>query len=357
MQFSDIDDTLTFLDTIKEFRDELSRLLIILATKYHDHPSNYCKMFIKRIRDISVSMIYGSNDLRLLNSQLLIQPLDLRKAIIRAINTICSDLYYFKQDNICKRHLSLNDNAEEYLDLSIKFNRIRKEHICVKDGCADSQREKRSDELPYDVDSIVDIREELSDLLEEYYKKKYTHISQQKSFPQVKKEIEKESETIKDNLSKYLRTFIKIQRLCYGIMSEDESNEIYKNETFLREFYSLRYILMCTNLCDWSFANYLPKMEFALSKRIRNNDIPTEEEIAKIVEKTISDYRIIVNKNAILVEEEFDKICSKDYLKNCYGNIIDNIDNINNLCDTLAKNLIAMILKRESDNDKENKPF
>ena len=67
MQFTDIDDGFTFLESIKAFRNALSKSLIILATKYHDHAANYFKMFIKRIRAISVSMIYGSYDLKLLN--------------------------------------------------------------------------------------------------------------------------------------------------------------------------------------------------------------------------------------------------------------------------------------------------
>ena len=57
MQFTDIEDGFTFLESIRSFRNELSKSLIILATKYHDHAANYYKMFIKRIRDISVSML------------------------------------------------------------------------------------------------------------------------------------------------------------------------------------------------------------------------------------------------------------------------------------------------------------
>lgn len=56
-----------------------------------------------------------------------------------------------------------------------------------------------------------------------------------------------------------------------------------------------------------------------------------------------------------IVTEEMDKYNNKEVLKSEYSGIIDNIEEIEATCESLAKNLIAMILKREADKYKEPK--
>lgn len=136
MNVADIKNEFDFYNSISEFKRTLSRFFIIIATKYHDHPSDYYKMAIKRINDISISMIYGSNDLAFLNKFLFLQPLDLRKAVIRAINKICEDLYYFDDNKLCKRRFMLELNSKvpfkENHTIYSKFYEIRKKHLSSK---------------------------------------------------------------------------------------------------------------------------------------------------------------------------------------------------------------------------------
>ena len=49
MHYSDIENGLCFIESIKAFKDELKKVLILLATKYHDHPTNYYTLFIKKL--------------------------------------------------------------------------------------------------------------------------------------------------------------------------------------------------------------------------------------------------------------------------------------------------------------------
>lgn len=353
MQFTDIDDGFTFLESIKAFRNELSRSLIILATKYHDHAANYFKMFIKRIRDISVSMIYGSYDLKPLNTTFFLQPLDLKAALIRTINQICDDLYYFKEDMICRRRINLLDNEQ----LSEEYNNICVKHICVKGKSLDEQYEKSSNEFPYDEDSIADIRNELTSFLNKYYEQKYPHISMQTSISPTRKMIEKMLLKVEEALNRYVELFIKMQKLCYGKMTEDECKEIYTYEPFLREFYNTRFQLLHTEIYDWSFANYLPKIEANLTRQIRENTFPNTDQINKLIKTTmISCCKDVTNRTQI-VNSEMDKLNNKGFLESEYSGIIDNIEEIEAHCESLAKNLIAMILKREADRYKEHMPF
>ena len=352
MQFTDIDDGFTFLESIKAFRNELSKSLIILATKYHDHAANYFKMFTKRIRAISVSMISGSYDLKLLNSSFLLQPLDLKAALIRAINQICDDLYYFKGDMICRRRINLLDNEK----LSEEYNNIITKHLCIKGNSIDEQRELASDEFPHDEYDIKDIREELTSLLCIYYEQKYPHIPTLLYSAPAKQNIEDELSKAEKALYRYIELFIKMQKLCYGKLSESECKEVYNYEPFLREFYNTRLQLLHTEIYDWSFANYLPYLETNLTRLIEKDALTNTAQTNELIKTTMNCYRADVMNRTQIVTEEMDKYNNKEALKSEYSGIIDNIEEIEANCESLAKNLIAMILKRESDRYKEHLP-
>ncbi|MBQ3139831.1 MAG: hypothetical protein IJB68_10070 [Ruminococcus sp.] len=353
MQFTDIDDGFTFLESIKAFRNELSKSLIILATKYHDHAANYFKMFIKRIRDISVSMIYGSYDLKQLNSSLLLQPLDLKIALIRAINQICDDLYYFKEDMICRRRINLLDNKQ----LSEEYNNIRNKHLCIKENRVDDQRELTSDEFQHDELDIIDIRDELTSLLCKYYEQKYPHVPVITSTPPTKENIVDMLSKTEKGLYRYIELFIKMQKLCYGKLSEDECEEIYTYEPFLREFYNTRFQLLHTEIHDWSFANYLPQVETYLTRQIKKDALTNIDQINEIIKTTMDRCRADVMKRIQIIATEMNKYDNKELLEIEYSGIIDNIEEIEATCESLAKNLIAMILKQEADRNKEPKPY
>ena len=353
MQFTDIEDGFTFLESIKAFRNELSKSLIILATKYHDHTANYFKMFIKRIRDISVSMIYGSYDLKQLNSSFLLQPLDLKLALIGAINQICDDLYYFKDDLICRRRINLLDNEK----LSEEYNNIITKHLCIKANSIDEQRELASDEFQHDESDIMDIRDELTSLLCKYYQQKYPHVPVLTSTTPTKENIEDMLSKVEKKLYRYTELFIKMQKLCYGKLAEDECKEIYTYEPFLREFYNTRFQLLHTEIHDWSFANYLPKVEAYLTRQIKKDALSNTDQINEIIKTTMERCRVDVMNRIQIIAKEMDKYGNKEVLKNEYSGIMDNIEEIEATCESLAKNLIAMILKREADRYKELKPY
>lgn len=352
MQFTDIEDGFTFLESIRSFRNELSKSLIILATKYHDHAANYYKMFIKRISDISVSMIYGSYDSKPLNSSFLLQPLDLKAALIRAINQMCDDLYYFKDDMICRRRINLFDNEK----LSEEYNNIRTKHLCIKENCIDEQRELVSNEFSHDEDDILDIRDELTSFLCKYYEQRYPHIPVLKSTLPTKEKIEDMLSKVEKALYRYIELFIQMQKLCYGKLSESECKEVYNYEPFLREFYNTRFQLLHTDIYDWSFANYLPKVETYLTRQIQKDALMNTDQTNELIKTTMNCCRADVMNRTQIVTEEMDKYNNKEILKSEYSGIIDNIDEIEANCDALAKNLIAMILKREADRNKEHLP-
>lgn len=367
MQFTDIEDGFYFLDSIKSFKDELTRLLIIIATKYHDHTANYYKMFIKRIKDISVSMIYGSHDLSFLNSKVFLQPLDLRKAIIKTINRISNDLYYYNDDKICRRSYYLPEQYKKLEEIYYDFYEIRIKHMyCPSIGDIlkgedtidiDMQYELNSDDLRANEEDVLKIREELSDVLKKLYEQLYPLKPHEYVLIPSKEKVDNVLKTIKTALSEYILCFCKMQKFCYGKLSETEMKEIFNNESFLCEFYNRRFQLLHTELCDWSFARYLTAIEADLSRKLLTDEFPTQEEIETIVENCIKNYKEKVDKNAKIVRDEFSNLDDKEFLKREYNGIIDNINNIEVHCEALAKNLIAMILKRESDRDKDFIPF
>lgn len=368
MQFTDIEDGFNFLDSIKSFKDELTRLLIIIATKYHDHTANYYKMFIKKIRDISVSMIYGSNDLGFLNSKLFLQPLDLRIAIVKAIDRISNDIYYYKKDNnICMRRYYLPKQYKKFEKVYYDFYEIRNKHLyCPPIGDTakgedtidlDTQRELSSDELSFNDEDYIEIRKDLSNNMENLYKQLYPLKPHEYVFIPSKEKISNVLKSMKMALCEYILCFCKMQKLCYGKLSEAEMKEIFNKESFLREFYNRRSQLWDTKLCDWSFAKYLSSIEADISRMLLRDETPSQEEIDNIAENCIKCYKEKVEKNAEIVRKEFYNLDDKEFMEIEYDGIIDNINDIKVHCEALAKNLIAMILKRESDRDKDFIPF
>ena len=372
MQYMDIENGMTFIDCVKSFKDELKRVLVLIATKYHDHAINYYDQFIRKIRDISVSIIYSTKELRFFNSNHNLRSLDLREPIMRAINCISNDIYYFDKNKICKRNVMLPDkyviyqykSKNEESNIREKYYEIRQKHLSyertglIKDGNAsydiklDEQTELDEDHFKTvrdDNDNIDTVREKLDDVLEQLYKQAYpikriTNIS----LPS-KENVDYVLEKIKKELREYIPLFCKMQNLCYDKLSAAERKEIFLNDRFLLSFQNKRYPILHTDLCDYPFAGYLVDIEQYLSDRLLEDKVPSEEEIDTIVDKCIQDYKVKVGERAKWVREEFQHLDDNDFLKKEYSGIIDNINDIDLHCDALAKNLIAMILKQESD--------
>lgn len=357
MHYSDIENGLNFLESIKAFKDELRKVLILLATKYHDHPNNYYKMFIKRIRAISVSMIYGSNDLSFLNKNVKLRCIDLREPVLKAINCISNDMYYYDDNNICKRRPTLPKKYEKYGIIEFNFYEIRCEHLCIPEdepkdsnNNLDMQREQTIDDLknvsPYD---IFKIRNKLNDILQELYEKEYP-IQQHYSFYEpIQEKNDKILNQMEKAMKEYIPIYCKIQNLCYGKLSNDEMKEVFQNDSFLLEFQNRRYRLLHTELCGWSFSKYFVQLEKQLSTALQNDETITDEEIDNMINCVMKVYKEKVDKNAELVREEFLHLDDVEFMKKEYRGIIDNIIDIDYHCEALAKNLIAMILKQESD--------
>lgn len=349
MQFSDIEDEFTFYESIKSFRNELSRLLIILATTYDDHAANYFKMVIKRIRNISASMLYGSFDIKVLNKERFLQPLDLRLSLIKAINEICTDLYWFNKDNLCQRKMILFDNAA----LSEEYSKICIKHICMEGEYSDQQREKVSEEFPHDEDDITDIRNELTSFLNKYYESKYPYIPKQTYIYPTKEIMDERFETLRRKLNEYIDCYCTTQKIMLGKIPTEEINTIPKD--YLRYLLRQRFFLNNLTIFDWSFNQFLPKLEDELSDRIKTDSTQLNKE--EILEKYMKEYTTDVYERLSILKKGFNNYDNKEFLKNNYCNIIDNIEDIEAHCEALAKNIIAMILKRETDKWKEQMQF
>ncbi len=358
MHFFDIENGFSFIECIKTFKDELKRVLILLTTKYHDHTTNYYTLFIKSIRDISVSMIYGSRDLRFLKQKVNLKSLDLRGPVLKAINCISNDMYYFDDNKICKRMYTLPENYKKYEDIWYEFYDIRNMHLyCqplegIDELGSDLNMQKELNETDLkaqEENDIYTIRELLSDNLKKLYEQVYSIKQQNNIYHPSQEKNDKILEAIKIGLKEYIPIFCKIQNLCYGKLSNDEMKEVFQNDRFLLEFQNRRYRLLHTELCGWSFSQFFVPLENQLSESLKKDVTITEEEIDEIINCIMKDYKEQVDKNAELVREEFLHLEDMEFMKNEYSGIFDNINDIDYHCEALAKNLIAMILKQESD--------
>ncbi|SHM40419.1 hypothetical protein [Ruminococcus flavefaciens] len=359
MHCFDIENGIAFVDIIKDFKDELKRVLILLATKYHDHPANYYTMFIKRIRDISVSMIYGSHELRFLNRRVNLRSLDLRLPVLKAITLISNDMYYYDDNNICKRRYTLPEEYEKYEDIWDGFYDIRNIHLyCAPLGDVENQEydldiqtelnEKELKEQGEEKD-IYTIRDELSNILQELYEQEFPIKQKNYVYQLSQDKIDKKLQKMKTELKEYIPLFCKMQNLCYGKLSSDEMTEVFQNDSFLLEFQNRRYMLLHSEFCGWSFSKYLLKIEGIFSDMLKENIPFTEQLIDEITNVNMQQYKETVDNRAELLRKEFLHLDDMDFLQKEYSGIIDNIYDIDSHCEALAKNLIAMILKQEAD--------
>lgn len=358
MHFIDIKNSIAFIDIIRDFKDELKRVLILLATRFHDHPTNYYRMFIKRIRDISVSMIYGSHDLRFLNRRVDLRSLDLRSPVLDAIKLISNDMYFYDANKICKRKYVLPEQYEKYEDICYQFYDIRNMHLyCEPLGDVENlgydlntQTELNDEVLEEQGDNdISTIRDLLSTILQELYEQEFP-IKKKNYFDLPSRDkIDIILQEMKSALKEYIPIFCKMQNLCYGKLSNDEMSEVFQNDRFLLEFQNRRYMLLHTELCDWSFSQYFVPLENQLSELLQKGETISDEKIEDMINCIIKEYKDKVDKNAELVREEFLHLDDMEFMKKEYSGIIDNIIDIDFHCEELAKNLIAMILKQESD--------
>ena len=119
----------------------------------------------------------------------------------------------------------------------------------------------------------------------------------------------------------------------------------------------MRFYLLHTELDGWSFSKYLTGIETELLRKIESGDTLTNDYLNNTITDTIKAYKTKIADNQEFIKRMFKKYNDKEWLEDEYEVIRDNISSIFGHCEDLAKEIIAMILKRESENYKANIPF
>ena len=343
------DDAKSILNKIRDFKISLTRMCFHLATKYHDSLTDYYSMTIKKIDEISETLILGADEYKIINVDNLFNPLDLRTPIVCAIEIILKDIFYFDKDNLC----------------------LRRDSISVhKTGIETSKLEKISSEytenyymhIECDVndDTLVEIhednfekidkqRKDLINILDKYYKLIYPDknnaadkIEDADSLSQIFKQMNVD-------LRAHLRCHLMILNLLNGNLNNDEYETINGDCNFLERYNQRRDKLSSHEEYSLSFKEYLLEAEKNIGNHINNDTEISKNMIAIISKNAIDKYNIDVQKRLNIISETFDDCFQAFKLKTILSGCKDNIEEISKHCEKIAENIIAILLKEEND--------
>lgn len=340
------DDAKSILNKIRDFKISLTRMCFHLATKYHDSPTDYYSMTIKKIDEISETLILGADEYKIINVDNLFNPLDLRTPIVRAIEIILKDIFYFDEDNLCLRKDSLNadKSISELKVISSEYTGNYNEHIGY-----DYENDKLVEKQEDNFEKIDKQREELTDILDKYYKLRYPDKNSNKGTIEDTNYRRQIFKKMKIELRAHLKRHIMIRNLLNGNLNEDVYKIIKGDSYFLKRYNRERDILAAYTEYSLPFRKFLYSAEEEIEKRIPNGTIISRKIIKRIAKSAIDKYNIDVQKRLNIIDKTFDDCFQSFKLKTFLSGFKDNIDEISMHCEEIAKNIIAIILKEEND--------
>lgn len=359
-----------FVEDISEFEKTLTNFCVLVAKYYDMMPSDYIKRIIIEINSFSRGIIDHVQKYQMIENidipkinidqyhgtaTLRTAPLriNLETAVVRAINTIAKALYDFDENGCCYRKNSLSASKK----FNESYRSIHSEYIKFSEESPFKQKELPGDEV--DVDEI---RCEVDDLMEYYWKKevKIPHNDNGSSIENnffkhnSKEKIDEAIEALKKETELYLQLYCLIKLYAAGRIDRKQFEKNYSGIAIFEKYEILRNDLIGFKLSDHSFAPVLLKIEksvWSLFDSHHEETFSEGDKIKKIISSNIDKFRNETDLIRNQVNEEFDNIENRNFDDDVLCGVKRNIDRISADNEDAVKNILSMILKLEADKD------
>ena len=356
LQSVNADESIHFIETIKTFQTALATFLTLSVKYYDKFSTDFFEDIIYKLNEWSRNIIYWTDEVSQLEKShkkiIDFNPyhlkfhertesltLNLKTAVVKAINRIADELYEFDENGVCIRK-NLEPLGEDEIENPYT-------QIVEYDEKLDDEK---ADEIHAGMDKVMD----------DYWKKVFPNQGQQHQ-PRFQHNQEKQIEESLYDLKKiacgYLMHYCggKAMVIGYLYMSAppDADNTKEREKTF-EVFEGLRMQLESFRLSDLSFEPYLRKLEkSAWQWCLENKFDMTPYSFEKMVDQSIAKFKEDSDKLRKAARSEFDKIQNKNFKETELEGTESNIDELYRQCESLAENMLAVILKIEADKEKK----
>jgi hypothetical protein len=252
--------------------------------------------------------------------------LNLKTAVVKTINILADELYQFDENGVCIRK-----NLEPLGEAEIEnpYTQIVEYEEKLDD--------EKADEIHAGMDRVMN----------SYWKKAFPNQMQQSRFQHnTSQQIENEIENLKIITGKYIDLYVNVRAACSGRIRFAPNGNVFK------EYDELRQILEARMLSDLPFKDYLRELEeegwmlFISGKRNPSKG-------KKLVSKYVDKFKEDSDKLRKAARSEFDKIQNKNFKETELEGTESNITELYKQCESLAENMLAVILKIEADKEKK----
>lgn len=407
--FLNAKDAEAFLVDMAKIESLMSKLFIMISVCYAQLPINHFKNIIKGISELT-EKVYAEtiinrkakNDdmprIRINKNGVIISSggipltLNLKRAVVDAINKISDKLYDFDENGVCTRKVEISGDAE----LQMWYSALCERYMEIDEN--GKYKERCKDDIE-SVDSIDEIREDLDEFISDYLKNclqnpeniddmisnylKTCSQNPQNSFPIASDYLKAccpNSEDVNNIIFDYLKSHFqnskngndKIENLlrkpvkeyiveyCYmkaffaGMINKEQWDFKFSAEECYTRTIKERNYLSNYNHTGFKFDKYLTELEEEAWKAVLESDGEIwDGYLKRMADKYVDKY---LEKKEEYQEKLSQKIKDVEELyfpEADIENVNDNIQDIHKNCDALIKNMLAIILKIEDSGKAE----
>ena len=354
------DESVHFMETIKAFQTALATFLTLSVKYYNKFATDIFEDIIYQLNQWSRNIISWSHKINQLEkSQHLIidfnpyhlnfhartesLTLNLKTAVVKAINRIADELYEFDENGVCIRK-----NLEP-LGESVENKSIENPYTQIVEY-DEKLNDEKADEIHAGMDKVMD----------GYWKKVFPNQGQQPRFQHnTEEKIEERLRNLKKTACGYLMHYCGGKALIIGrlyMSTPPNADNMKEREADFEVFEGLRMQLENFKLSDLSFEPYLRKLEkSAWAWCLEHKFEMTPYSFEEMADQSIAEFKETSDKLHKTAWSEFDKIQDKDFKETELEGTESNITELYKQCETLAENMLAVILKIEADREKKSK--
>ncbi|MBR1529931.1 MAG: hypothetical protein IJ642_11635 [Oscillospiraceae bacterium] len=343
LQLVNADESVHFIETMDAFQTALATFLTLTVKYYDKFSTDFFEDIIYKLNEWSRNIIYWTDEVSQLEKShkkiIDFNPyhlkfhertesltLNLKTAVVKTINILADELYQFDENGVCIRK-----NLEPLGEAEIEnpYTQIVEYEEKLDD--------EKADEIHAGMDRVMN----------SYWKKAFPNQMQQSRFQHnTSQQIENEIENLKIITGKYIDLYVNVRAACSGRIRFAPNGNVFK------EYDELRQILEARMLSDLPFKDYLRELEeegwmlFISGKRNPSKG-------KKLVSKYVDKFKEDSDKLRKAARSEFDKIQNKNFKETELEGTESNITELYKQCESLAENMLAVILKIEADKEKK----
>ena len=338
------------LHYIERAYQSMSRFLLLATISYDRYPYDVFKGMAREFDDLTTKLNrnihmnlaaqrFGNSHIKatkhgIISAEGLIPlTLNLKQSVVNAINRIAEEIYDFDENGICRRKATISDDKKT----QDRYEMICGEHIYYSES---GYTELNEDEIQIEG-GINGIRHKIDNFMNGYFRQKYPQPDDDNAY-----EADKVNHLLRQPLKQYIEAFCWMNLLCKNTISIEQWNYSESPETCYKTTLRSRGYLSAYHHSGYKFDTYLSALEAKVLEKFASPEaLNPNDDLLKITDQMVDEYLEDVKEYKQSTDQ---RMAGLDKLIGNQEEVKDNVKNICEQSEALLKNMLAIILKFES---------